>query len=457
MANVNTVLKTEVEVEKIITGLTPNYLHTWSNAQALKEAVQNIAYGVVKSGKKAKIYFDEKTKMQVIRDYYTGFEKKHLYIGESEQRNDSQGLGTFGEGWKIFLLIMARNGIKHEIRTVGFTFWGTLEPTVHGTEVLIINVLENKNTVGTKVSVDLPVEDVELATRSFAVLNGIDMTYINVDSVIPDRKHELWVSGVRIEDSESTNPLNLYYSYNIRHRDLINRDRSHPNAELAYREIRSLIFNQSREFIEDFVVKAIEGSQYQDILRGPNFPWGEDEHKVVWLDVLASLHACEPNQLVIKSSNPSVNDEAKQQGYVLLDTPTQWNYELSYIGINKADTVLEDRYDVVETTYSTSSTQGKTPFSKAKLKVKKALGLSSVTDLPEFRYVEKIANPVSEWEQIFCRYDRSLDVIFIDVSIMEDENELTKQLLREGIRRKYDAKTSFDFQEAYEEITLRLL
>jgi len=445
------------DIEKIQTGLTPNYLHDWSNAQALKEAVQNIAYGVVKSGKRAKIYYDQHEEMHVIRDYYTGFEKKHLYIGESEQRHDSQGLGNFGEGWKIFLLIMARNGIRHYVKTVGFDFWGDLETTVHGTQVLVIKVKPNTNNKGTKVYVDLPREDVELATRSFAVLNGIDMEYINDDSIIPNRKHELWVSGVRIEDKESTNPLNLYYSYNIRHRELINRDRSHPNAELAYREIKYLIYKQPKEFIEEYVLKALEGEQYQDILRGPSFPYGDDEHKKVWLEVLSFLHNCEPHQLVIKSSNPAVNDEAKQQGYVLLDTPSQWNFELSYLGIKQADNVLNDRYDVVETEYHYSSTKGKTPLSRAKLKVKKALGLSSVNDLPEIRYVEKIENPVNKLEEIFCRYDRSLDVIFIDVSVMEDEEKLTRELLREAIRRKYDAKTSLDFQLAYEEIALRLL
>ena len=446
------------QVEKITTGLTPNYLHTWSNAQALKEAVQNIAYGVVKSGKKAKIYFDSKAGMHVIRDFYEGFQKRHLYIGESEQRNDSQGLGNFGEGWKIFLLGMARNGIKHEVKTVGFTFWGTFEPTVHGTEVLVINVLENDNTNGTKVSVDLPWEDIETATRSFAVLNGIDMKYINVDSIIPERNHELWVSGVRIEDSESTNPLHLYYSYNIRHRDLINRDRSHPNAELAYREIKDLIFHQPKEFVQDFVTKAIvDGSQYQDILRGPSFPWGDDDQKKVWLEVLAEQHNCHEEQLVIRSSNPAVNDEARQQGFTLLDTPKQWDFELQYLGVKKADDVLEDRYDVVETEFHYSNTKGKTPFAKAKLKVKKALGLHSVDELPEFRYVEKISNPVNDWEKVYCLYDPSLDVIFIDVAIMENEALITKHMLKEVIRYRYDAKTSFDLLEIYEDITLRLL
>lgn len=445
-------------IEKITTGLTPNYLHDWSLEQALREAVQNIAYGAVKSGKDAKIYYDSKEQLHVIRDYHTGLEKKHLYIGESGQRDDTEGLGNFGEGWKIFLLIMARSGIKHYVKTVGFTFWGSLEPTAHETEVLVINVQENDNTKGTKVAVDLPWEDVRKATESFAVLQGIPMEYINVESIIPDRKGELWVQGVRIENNETTNPLNLHYSYNLRQRNLINRDRSHPNAELAYREIRTLIFNMPLEMIKEYVSLALAGVQKQDILRGPNVGWESDKKKD-WMDALAELHACESNQLVIKSSNPAVNDEAKKQGYVLLDVPSQWNYEMSYLGIHKADLVLEDRYDVVETGYSGGKmTEGKTPLAKAKLKIKKALDLRSVKDLPDIRYVQSIRKPSSEYQpEIFCQYDSTVDLIYIDVKILDDEVLTTKYLLQEVIRWRYDARTSSDFHNAYEEITLRLL
>lgn len=443
-------------MEKIQTGLTANYVSDWTVIQGLKEAMQNIAYGSVKGGKIAKLYFDSKTGLWSIRDRYTGFEKRHLYIGESGQRDDEDGLGTFGEGWKLFLLVMARNNIQHLVETVGFTFWGVMSPTQHGVDTLVINVLENETKIGTKVSADVSEAQWRTAAESFGILRGIDPELLKRNTIIPETNGELFVQGVRIENEDTTNPLKLHFSYNLAQRDLMNRDRSHVNVEDAYAAIKMLIFRMARTDVEDYIGMALRGSDAEDILRGPWIPvHSEGDQRLMWLDILAELHACTTDDLVIPSYNVAVNDEAKKRGMTLLDTPRKWDWELSYLGIRKADDVIEDQYDIVEQgAYSVSDVE-KTAFSKAKAKIKKAMGLTSVNELPTFQYVEEIKSFAGDDKVV--HYDRELDMIYIATSIMHDESTIVKHLLPEVANWRYRAVTAEGLEIAYKRMVMRLL
>jgi hypothetical protein len=447
---------TTATIEKIQTGLTANYVNYFSTVQSLKEAMQNIAYGSIKSGKPAKLYFDTKENMWAIKDKYEGFEKKHLYIGESEQRNDEDGLGTFGEGWKIFLLDMARNDISHRVDTVGFSFWGTMEDTPHGTKVLVINIEDNTQQSGTKVYADVDEELWRRATKSFAVLQDIDPLYIKENTILPSRNNELWVNGVRIENEENTNPLNLYYSYNLAQRHLINRDRSHVNTELAYQEIKKIIFNQDYSEVKEYVSMALEGKDYEDILRGPYVPITSGEQGKVWLEVLAELHACKEDKLVIPSYNQAVNSEAKKRGYSLLDTPRKWDFEIQYLGIRKADDVIDDRYDVVEEGYSGGRTrEEKSALAKAKAKFKKAFSLGSVSALPKIQYVEEIKNPVNGEKKV-AHFELSVNVLYLAIEILENEKLIVENALPELMDWWFKDK-GMTTEQKYKQVVINLM
>lgn len=446
-----------IAIEKIQTGLTANYVPYWTVEQGLKEAMQNIAYGSIKSEEPANLFFDNEEEMWAVSDSYIGFEKRHLYIGESEQREDEEGMGVFGEGWKIFLLVMARNNIKHKVSTVGFDFYGTMEPTPHGTDVLVINVEPNLKVRGTTVFADVEKEQWETAMKSFAILQGIPKEDLQKNTILPNRRGELWVQGVRIEQKDDTNPLKLHYSYNLKQRDLINRDRSHVNTELAYAQIKTIVFQLEEHLIREYVSLALEGNQGEDILRGPNVPvYGDGEQKKLWLDIIAELHATKPENLVIPSYNQAVNGEAKRRGLVPLDTPRKWDFELTYLGIPKADDVIDDRYNIVEESAYGITKEDKSALAKARTKMKNALGLGSVTELPAFQYVSEIKNEVNgEIKKV--HYEKETNVVYLLTEILNDERTIVEYLLPELIRWKYEAETFFDMEKAYKDIVLRLL
>jgi hypothetical protein len=342
-------LKEEMK-EVIPTGLTAGYLQDWTVHEALKEALQNIAYGVVKSSKEAVYGVDAKSGMAFFADQYTGFQKKQLFIGESEQREDSDGLGTFGEGWKIFLLIMAREKVDHCVDTVGFSFWGEMKPTGYGNEALHINIIDTAKEEGTAVYVDLPAKDIVEARESFALLQGVPQFLLSSDNLLPDMENAIYVNGVRIEKlSRIENHFGfgeLAYAYNLNDRTLMNRDRSHVDLLQAFWKIQKLLFEQPYDIKKEICVRALKSSK-KDIKKGPSVPptmnfLEREKHKEGWQQAVAYAQGSEFEETVIASIIEDDNERAKRAGFSLSKFPDEWAEFLKEIGMEEAGDVVDE-------------------------------------------------------------------------------------------------------------------
>lgn len=440
--------------EVIPTGLTPNYVSYWTVTQAIKEAAQNIAYGAIKSGSKPVLKYDEGTGMGLMQDDYIGLKKRHLYIGESEQKDDEDGIGNFGEGWKLFLLVMAREKRFHRIDTVGFSFYGKIEPTPHNTEVLNIYVEPNERIKGTLVTIECTEEEFSNAINSFAVLTGINEKYIREETIIPNRFHELWINGVRIEQEDNTNPLNLYFAYNLKDRSLINRDRSQVNVDKTYSRIRRLIFRQGPAFIKKYVDLALEGQTYHDIMYGFYNDLTDDKQSELWLKIIAKAHKTRGNRLVIPSNNHHIDREAEYRGYTLIRLPRPWYSELRYLGFKSAEEVikLEVKHERAHLNEREASM-----LKSVKMRLKHALGLRSIKDFPKIVVVEYLTddNVVSYAEGV---WDKEKKTIFLAKSAFSSERKLARVLLHETNHWLTDAgDLTTRFLEGYEDAILRLL
>lgn len=437
------------QVEKIMTGLTANYVSYWNVKQALKEAAQNIAYGSTKAGRPARLEWVDG--IGFMEDQHVGFEKRHLYLGESEQRDDEQGLGNFGEGWKIFLLVMARNHLLHRVETVGFSFWGVMEPTPHGPEVLVIHVEPNNRQVGTLVMAECSQEDFEAAVSSFAPLQGIDTSH---EGIIPGRMGELWINGVRIEQDGNLNPLNLHFAYSLKDRSLMNRDRSQVNVFGTMLRIRRIIAEQPEEFVRQYVTEALSGNTCDDIQKGPVFGFTPAQTITMWRQVIAEAHRTTPENLVITSHNPDVDKEALYRGFRLIQLPDAWRSELEYLGFKRASDVVKIRPNYKEVK-DLSFTQAEN-LRKARLDAKRALGLSSVRDLPRIKVVEEITG--DGYDYALGMWDPDEQIIFIRASVLWNLSETVRVLIHEAIHWYTGAGDNQpEFTRGFEEAILRLL
>ena len=444
-------------MEIIKTGLTKNYVGYWTVSQAIKEATQNIVYGAVKSEQKPRIeYLDGVGEME---DGYVGFQKKHLYLGESEQRNDSDGLGNFGEGWKMFLLICARNNIHHKVETVGFSFYGRMSDTDHDVQVLEIVVEPNSREVGTLVRVECDEQEFKKGTMGFAVIRGIEKEHCGEMNVIPNQYGQLFINGVLIENQDTENPLNLHYAYHLKNRDIINRDRSQVDTEKAY-EIISQIWSKEEDddVILEYVKKAHGGELSEDIQRGA-YPYSVPSSRYYkWKNAIAHVMGCKIEQMVVSSKNTEMDKEAEYRGYVVVRLPDKWDSLLRWVDIKTVQEVVKAQLiKMNEVSIDDLTDYERQVFKRAKIDVKKSLNLGSIKDLPTIKIVEQIVD-VNGVTDALGLYERESKTIYIVREHLGRQDNATRILLHECIHWKTGANDNSEwFTRGFENAILNLL
>jgi hypothetical protein len=382
-----------------------------------------------------------------------------LFFGESEQRNDQDGLGNFGEGWKMFLLICARNGIRHKVETVGFSFYGQMSDTEHDVQVLEILVYPNNREVGTLVTVQCTEEDFTKGTMGFAIVRGIDKEHCGEMNLIPNEYGKLFVNGVLIENQETENPLSLRYAYHLKNREIINRDRSQVDTEKTYEIIKRIWSNQTDiEEIKEYVKLAYNGETSEDVQRGASYWNMPHEMRDVWTKNVADIHGCKVEQLVLSSRNIQIDNESVYRNYVIVQMPDKWEYMLSCLGIKNASEVVKMKFsDMEEIDVTDLSDYERQVFKRAKIDAKNALKLSSIKELPAIKVVDEIKdmNGVTDANGM---YDKESRTIYMIRERLVSQRFASKTLIHECNHWYFGGNdnTSY-FTDCWEEITVNLL
>ena len=115
--------------DKVTLSLSIDYLKHWTLNMALRELFQN-AIDRQAQGEEYKMtwLYNPETSILVIKNRNTVIKRQSLALGKTSKDDDSTALGQFGEGYKLAMLILARN--KHlvevingdELWTAGFSY-----------------------------------------------------------------------------------------------------------------------------------------------------------------------------------------------------------------------------------------------------------------------------------------------------------------------------------------------
>ena len=448
--------------EVIKTGLTPNYIRHWGLWEAMREVAQNMAWAGLAQGdgKHLEIEYYEDSEIGIIADEYHGMKKEHLYIGEGEQRNHEQGMGFFGEGLKMAMLVFAREKVKHHFATVGFSFWGELEKTEHGTEVLVIKVKNNTKEVGTTATVEIPKDIFNRAKRGFAPLIGIEL---KGDCFIPERKNEVWVRGVRVETETNPNPANVYFAYNFTSMKLTNRDRTIIDTVRLRETMRDFWFQHADYKAKVELLKAARNEEiwtnYDDVKCGPNVFAYQDYHVAEWRKAFEEVYKVPLDSLVWKSPYDTRNDIAKRSGFTVIDDlPDNWRLEFVKYGnlIKTADYVatIAPSGNVLEKPLSDHE---KEILYKAIEGVKYVFDISLKVDVEGFPEVEVVesfdpGDSITGNNQIIGNYNRKKNKITIIRETLQTLPDCFKILFHEAVHWVTDQdESSPDFNRVYEE------
>jgi len=105
--------------------ISVNYVQDWGLHEALRELFQN---AIDRQKDEFDYSSEDNYDYSMIHDYYkkqrlftigsrnTSIGKKTLVLGGSEKADDSDKIGRFGEGYKLALIVLLRNGYQVEIR-----------------------------------------------------------------------------------------------------------------------------------------------------------------------------------------------------------------------------------------------------------------------------------------------------------------------------------------------------
>lgn len=130
-------MTTNNEKQIIQLTLSKDYVSDWGNWEAIREILQNAI-----DSKEHKIEFNEDS--MTITSFDGVIDKKHLILGNSSKRDDDTKIGTYGEGFKLALLVLIREN-KNVVIHNGADVWTPFFDTHIEIENECLNVEIEKN------------------------------------------------------------------------------------------------------------------------------------------------------------------------------------------------------------------------------------------------------------------------------------------------------------------------
>lgn len=240
---------------KIELSISKNYVSNWGVWEALREIIQN-AQDADKQGHTMEI--KQVNDKLIITTNGVNLPISSLVLGNTSKSDDVELVGKYGEGYKLALVVLLREGYNVTIKS-GNTIW---EPTfstsdVYDTEVLCINIYENKhstqsNSQKTVFNIQgLTYSDInELSIKSLAVRQSkgiklgqvVDSTYGRILTE-PEFSGKFYVEGLYIQDDQS-----FQYGYSFDSEVVsLDRDRKALNYYELLRLTTDSLLNQTED------------------------------------------------------------------------------------------------------------------------------------------------------------------------------------------------------------------
>lgn len=208
--------------------ISENYVSDWTAAHAIRELVANGLDAETELG--AAFTATHKDDVLTLVNKGIKLDPRALYLGESTKRGGSNTIGQYGEGLKLALLVLARQGYSVTIRNGTSETWkATIEPDKNGVRVLVVHVVKaNRQSDNLEVEVSGVSEELWTELRSwFLKLQPPATVHQTAAGELlddPDYMGRIYVRGVY-----TTKRQGYDFGYNFKNLDT-GRDRRIPNS-----------------------------------------------------------------------------------------------------------------------------------------------------------------------------------------------------------------------------------
>ncbi len=239
--------------------MTRDYVSSWSFIEAIRELIQN-AYD--SPGKEV---ISIKENSISISNIGVSIASSTLALGKTTKKDDDEKVGCYGEGYKLALLVLLREGYEITILNGDKVWTPSFEHSdIFETEVLCINE-EEENSDGNNLTFiinNIPSYKIEEIKNEFLGLDNENYKYIKTmyGQIITDKKYagKMFVNGLPIFKDEK-----FKYGYNFKPQYVnLDRDRKSINIRDLQR-ITALAMTYMEE--PDFsIVDAVIDSSSKD-------------------------------------------------------------------------------------------------------------------------------------------------------------------------------------------------
>jgi hypothetical protein len=213
--------------------LNPNYVEHWGLWEAFRELKQNTLDRQFQNNLSKEILtYDHTENKMVIGNKMTSLDKKTLLLGYTTKKGNSCYVGQYGEGFKLSLLVLLRNGVNVEIEN-GNELWlpKIINSRRFDSKILVVDVKKNPN----KNNKDLifKLDGISKDTYSKLIDRCLDLQPESEKiksyngEILLDEKYagHLYVKGLFV-----TNKTGLDFGYNLSPENInLDRDRNRVN------------------------------------------------------------------------------------------------------------------------------------------------------------------------------------------------------------------------------------
>lgn len=447
-----------MEVKRIVTGISPNYVKNWDTVKAIRELIQN--YLDSKSEFGCKGYICYKRGMAVIKDFGPGLEPKHLALGISEK---SQGaIGKYGEGLKLALLVLARECRKVEIWSNGTIICPAIEHSdLYGTEVMVFNIqpmqpCHAKTHQGTTIRFLCSKDELEAAKSYFKCFlsEKSGFKWIEKDRISLPGGY-IYINGARV--GKISDALFSYHLYEKETGDIGNRDREVIDQEKVEPYIRKILAETSSLTVMRKVIRALINGEYSWEIKIGLSRWmvSEKSHslwKRVFYEIVGTKDA------VLSSWRIDDNTRADYLGYKVVDIPsTSWYDLLNGVGIKTAaEIATEDR----KKSSKKIAIKDLTDEERNNLKTAKRLVEKYYNPVGEVIVMENLTGIVNAARdsKINGAYELRTDKIYLRREILSNLDQTLHTLLHEAVHKYTGADDcTAAFERALTEVSVNII
>jgi hypothetical protein len=464
-------LQIEPQAVKKLTAISPKYVKGWTVSKAVREIVQNYLDSRKEFNCSGSISWDEG--VAKVKDFGPGLELKHLAVGVSEKSEGS--IGKYGEGLKLALLVLAREGREVTVKARGKVIRPKIEMDLTlGTEVLAFSIKDmlprhaakHKGTTILFQCSEAELEEGKSHFTEFLTRQTVSDSSEDTGDE-PSRKAIEWVEKGKISlpggrifvnGSNVGKVEGALFSYHFQESevgDIGNRDREVIDRNVVENAVSRMLAQTSSRKVIGLVLKmAVQQTSNFEVRTGVDYSYIPETSKRVWHRVFNELYG--KDTVIASGYDQEAINQANYLGYLVKVLTPDWFWVLESVGVKTVRKLIKpgsSKPRIVKPSQLTL--QERDNLRRAKRLTKRHYAEPGLIRIAED--IDKLVG-MSSGSRALGGYDSATKTVWLRRDILGDFRQVLHTLLHEVCHRESGASDcTASFERALLDIAVGIL